>query len=353
MTTTKKPARASTAKRGKAAKATVGASKLHALVARPALATLDHGGLAEEAFAWGARWLIPIALDGASKYSEGNWAFSLVDVDGREASRTVLENVPLAKVLLAQDELVLILGATETSLRVEVYRQTAAGTLERVAARPGDASTVPLWKCWSRMIALEKDVLLVQDLGAKALVVYRIRPGFVLEQLSSTKIQIGEKSQFIDNEGFSGAALAGTHALLAGPAQKTGYQILDLSDPRKPQPIATAKATGPTLQETVAFVGADQMLAYGAGGQAMFLEHAAGKLTAQKSMKVGQLFSGMHREGDECLLYGGNVKPAVGHGVAPGRDLGKVALPVDACAISAIGERVMFTGSARSVIVQR
>ena len=342
----------------KAAKQQVGGklqARIGVFASRTPVATIEHHGLAQAAHAWGKRWLLTITAERQSRFDAGRWSFVLVDSDGSETDRLTFENAVISKTMIAGDELVALHGEPP-AMRVEVFRQSAAGKLERTASRPGDASTEHLWANEEYAIAIGERLLLVRHREDKTLLVYERAPGFELNQLGETKIVFGEKMEFVKNEGFSGVAIDGDRAIVSGPGHKTGYQLLDLSAPAQPRVIATAKINGPTLQENVHCLGADRFLAFGWGGKALVLDFDATKtkLAAQKGIELGLRYSRIHREDDEVLIYDGNISKPFGIGVkigAPSEKLGKIPLPSsDVQSISRIDNRVLIVCEDQSLL---
>jgi hypothetical protein len=330
-------------------------ARIGALASRVPIATLEHHGLAHKAHVWGNRWLLAISAELQSQFEPATWSFVLFDSDGNETDRLTFENAVISKTLVAGDELVMLHGKPP-AMRVEVFRQTPAGNMERVASRPGDESTHHLWANFEYSVAIGERLLLARHTDQKHLLVYKRAPGFKLTELSSTKIVFGEKMQFIDTVGFSGAAISGDRAILSGPGHKTGYQLISLSNPAKPQVMAMVRTTGFSLAETVHVLEHDRFLAYGGGGLAVVLDYDAAntKLVMSKNIDLGLRYRALHREGDEVLIYDGNIRKPFGIGVKLGtapEKLGKITLPADDVhMISRIGDRVLFVRAEQSLL---
>ena len=224
-------------------------------------------------------------------------------------------------------------------MRVEVFRQTPAGKLERIASRQGDELVERLWGNEDRMTAISDRLLLTQDREKKSLLVYELAQGFQPAKIGEMKVVFGDKMQFVDTEGFIGVDLSGDRVILSG---------------RQPRVLATVTGTSP--QNTVHFIGPNQFLAYG-WGKALFFDYDAAKtkLIPRKGIEVGQRFGAVHREDDEYLLYQGNLGDKSGVGVKlgnPPEKLGKIVFPIEVRAISKLDGRVLLVGNEQSLLFE-
>lgn len=264
-------------------------------------------GYGRELWPWGDSFIVTTLIKGNIYDTDATIGlFHLTLTGGTDfkiEDKKVFEGVSFSKSFVFQNQLYLVFKDKKDKAFADVYEKAPRGKLKRIKA----GLTGKLFDDYSVLFrsstAWTDDLILLPEKTNRDLTIFA-KTGDEFSQVGKMKTVFGEKRQFGTNRGCSSIDIRGDRAVLAGPDDRTGFKLVDISDPSKPKEIATA-AGKQNQQNIVRFLDDHLFVAFGNYGKAQvyeFLEEKR-KFKNHGTIPILDHWTKMYQEENEALFY--------------------------------------------------